>query len=176
MIVLGARRLLAFEMVPGPTVATAECLPPGLETGLSRSLPTLVMFAHPQCPCTAASLRELALLLARTEQSIEAHVVFLTPESATADWHSAPLWKQAAFIPGVVVHEDCGGQIAARFGVSTSGHVLLYDRHGIRVFSGGITAARGHDGDNTGYDALSSLLRGDAPRVAQTPVYGCSLF
>src|SRR5204862_1754432 len=53
---------------------------------LSSRCPTLVMFAHPRCPCTRASLNELALLMTHCQHRVEAHVVFFQPDSTAADW------------------------------------------------------------------------------------------
>ncbi len=50
--------------------------------------------------------------------------------------------------------------IGAELGSSTSGQVLLYDPSGRLAFSGGITAARGHVGDNAGSDAIVGLVMG----------------
>ena len=175
LIALGARHLLAYEMEPGPAAATPSYWPKGLEIARPTGLPKLVMFAHPQCPCTAASLGELALLMAQCEGRVDAHVIFFAPESPT-DWRTSRLRKEAGAIRGVSVDDDREGETAARFGVSTSGHTLLFNRDGVCVFSGGMTAARGHAGDNTGRAALTSLLSGRVPRVTETPVYGCSIF
>jgi hypothetical protein len=64
---------------------------------------------------------------------------------------------------------------AAVFGVAVSGQTLLYDAAGRLIFSGGITDARGHSGDNAGRGALVSLLNGRASTVTRTPVFGCLL-
>ncbi len=71
--------------------------------------------------------------------------------------------------------EDIQGREALRFGAATSGQTLLYDASGRLLFSGGITPARGHAGDNDGSDALLELLSGGSGRHHQTPVFGCSL-
>jgi hypothetical protein len=46
------------------------------------------------------------------------------------------------------------------------------------MFSGGITASRGHQGDNAGRAAITSLVLGEAhgPELLRSPVYGCQLF
>jgi hypothetical protein len=43
-------------------------------------------------------------------------------------------------------------------------------------FRGGITGSRGHEGANTGRDALLACLRGSSEEFHTTPVFGCSLF
>jgi len=51
---------------------------------------------------------------------------------------------------------------------------LLYDISGRLVFDGGITSARGHQGDNAGRSAISALLTGQHDVVVRaTPVFGC---
>jgi hypothetical protein len=52
---------------------------------------------------------------------------------------------------------------------------LLYDTAGRLLFSGGITAARGHSGDNAGREAIVALLAGAPTDRTQTPVFGCKL-
>jgi hypothetical protein len=137
---------------------------------------TLVMFVHPQCPCTRASIEELNHLLAQVGDHISAEVLFLKPKKLPSDWDKTDLWRSAMAIPGVKVAEDLDGVQANIFGAETSGSVLLYDTRGRLLFKGGITASRGHIGDNVGEDAVISLCQGHAASLNQAPVYGCSLF
>ena len=137
---------------------------------------TLIMMAHPHCPCTRASVGELALLMARTQGRITAYVLLLKPQGVPDDWEKTDLWNSAASIPGVHVLSDEDGIEAERFHAATSGQTLLYDKDGRLLFSGGITAARGHSGDNAGRGAIVSLLvQGEAERT-ETFVFGCPLF
>ena len=39
------------------------------------------------------------------------------------------------------------------------GHVLLYDKNGALVFSGGVTPARGHEGDSIGNSMILAIIR-----------------
>jgi len=43
------------------------------------------------------------------------------------------------------------------------------------AFSGGITLARGHEGDSAGLQRIRSLLRTGKADRSEAPVYGCSL-
>ncbi len=137
--------------------------------------PTLVLFAHPHCPCTRASLQELDGLLAETQNRVSVTVVFTIPDGVPGDWEQGDLWNSAKSIPGLRVIRDQGGVEAHRFDVEGSGHVLLYAPSGKLLFSGGITASRGHEGSNMGRSAIVSfILDGHSP-VSHTPVFGCSL-
>jgi hypothetical protein len=71
------------------------------------------------------------------------------------------------------------GQEAKLFGAKTSGDVLLFGANGKLIFAGGITASRGHEGDNPGADAMLKALgesrRNKVSTTTATPVFGCSL-
>jgi hypothetical protein len=133
------------------------------------------MLAHPQCPCTRASLRELELLMAKLNGCLTAKVLFYQPENAPADWASSDLWETASRIPGVSAAWDRAGAEARRFGGATSGHVVVYDAGGRLIFSGGITPSRGHSGHNAGRSAIVSALLHGASERTSSPVFGCSL-
>jgi hypothetical protein len=136
---------------------------------------TLVMFAHPRCPCTRATIGELALLMAHCQGRLRAHVMFFRPVGASDAGAKTDLWWSAAAIPGVTVAQDDGGAEARRFHVATSGHTLLYGARGELLFSGGITASRGHSGDNAGRGAVFALLHDGVADRKETPAFGCSL-
>lgn len=170
----GSRNLLNYESTPG-RIGTVPQNWPGSRIQRAHDRATLVMLAHPHCPCTRASVGELAQIMAQAEDRIAAYVLFLKPEGSSSDWEETGLWRSAAAIPGVTVLPDVEGAEARRFGVETSGHTVLFDNEGRLLFSGGITGSRGHSGDNAGRSAIVSLLRNHRADRAQTSVFGCSL-
>lgn len=135
----------------------------------------LVMFLHPRCPCSRATLGELELIMTHCQGLLSAQVLFIQPEGMSEDWVKTDLWRTAAAIPGVQVSIDHEGQEAQRFQAVTSGQTLLYDANGGLLFQGGITLARGHAGDNPGRDAIEDLLKQTSRHPASTPVFGCAL-
>ena len=90
------------------------------------------------------------------------------PSGAPDGWADSDIARDAAAIPGVLTFRDEDGDEARRFGAATSGHVMLYDAAGRLHFSGGITPARGHEGDSLGRDAVIDLI--EAMRVGGTAV------
>ncbi|MGB8169639.1 MAG: hypothetical protein WCF18_19215 [Chthoniobacteraceae bacterium] len=176
LALLGTAAMLAYANVPGVAAAAPGDWPPASEVPRAAGRPTLVMFLHPQCPCSRASIGELALLLAHAPRAVEARVLFLDPEGDDEAWVETDLWRSAAAIPGVAVARDVAGREARVFHSGTSGATLLYDGAGRLLFQGGITLARGHAGDNPGRSAIEALLRGEEPPTAATPVFGCGLF
>jgi len=113
--------------------------------------------------------------MARAGDRLTADVLFVTPPGASGGWEATDLWRGAAAIPGVTVVDDLDGVEARRFGALTSGQVLLYDAGGQLRFSGGITPARGHAGDNAGRSAIVALVESASSAPVETPVFGCSL-
>ena len=71
--------------------------------------------------------------------------------------------------------DDLDGVEAQRFGAATSGQAFLYNQAGALLFKGGITASRGHSGDNLGRDAVVDLVTSGVASVSAAPVFGCSL-
>lgn len=135
---------------------------------------TLVMFVHPRCPCTRASLLELNEIMNAEGERASAVVVFLRPSGVSDGWERTDSWERAGELPQTTRVVDRDGTEAARFGAHTSGHALLYSPSGHLLFSGGITAGRGHAGDNVGRQSVVALIRSDdAPH--DHVVFGCAL-
>ncbi len=164
-----------YAAAPGPADQAPARWPPGSQIVPAADRPTLVMFAHPKCPCTRASIAELARAMAVCGDRVAAHVVFFKPGRTGPDWEHTDLWQAAASIPGVRVSVDPDRREAERFAARTSGQVVLYDAAGGLLFQGGITGARGHEGDNAGRDAVVELVTGGQSPVRQTRVFGCAL-
>jgi hypothetical protein len=171
----GAWGLLKYENTPGGANETPSQWPSESRVTRQEGRSTLLVFMHPRCPCSRASLGELNRLLTRCEGEVSTHVFFIQPKDSTADWTETALQKSAEAIPGVNVQLDPEGEEARRFGAESSGYVALYNSKGQLLFSGGITAARGHAGDNAGENTIVALLNGENTRLKQTPVFGCCL-
>jgi hypothetical protein len=173
-VAAGLRALWGYSFTPAASGAVATQWP--RETTLVRGgQPTLVMFLHPQCPCSTASVDELAKIVARCRDQVAVKIVAVKPAGVDSSWESTPLLERARALPGVKVSIDSEGREAARFGAVASGHVELFDTAGKLLFSGGITSARGHEGDNAGSDAIVNLTQHHLAATAQTNVFGCSL-
>lgn len=160
-------RSYAFETAAGAAAPSPDRWPAGSALPAARDRATVVMFAHPECSCTAASLSELAGLVAELADPPRVLVVF------TADPAGSDNWQAAGRIPGALRLRDDGRE-AQLFGARTSGHVFVYDAAGARRFTGGVTGARGDVGDNVGRRAALAALRGQ-PGEARHGVFGCSL-
>jgi hypothetical protein len=175
LVVYGMSALMQYDNSPGKGAEAPSRWPPDSAIAADPQGPTLLMLAHPRCDCTRASITELAELLARSSNRPRTYVVFIKPAAGGRDWEQTSLWRSAADIPGVTVVRDDEGNEARRFGVRTSGQVLLYDAAGRLQYSGGATASRGKAGDNLGRESILRILNGEAADVTR-PVFGCALF
>ena len=173
---VGLLVMFQYSSTPGAESQITTDWPVESEIEFGAS-PRLMLFAHPRCPCTRASINELSRIMTRCNGRVDTVVVFAKPlEFADdGDWEKTDLWKSAEAIPGVSVYCDHGGVETARFGATTSGHTLLYSANRRLLFEGGITSSRGHCGDNAGESAIIDRLRGIDPSLEATPVYGCAL-
>jgi hypothetical protein len=173
-VIFGLRILFQYENTPGRIGALPRVWPDSRIVP-ATDRPTLVMLAHPRCPCTAASIGELAQIMARLQGKVAAYVLFVTPKDAGRAWDDTSLRHSAEAIPGVTVVFDMDGVEARRFGAETSGHTFLFASNGKLLFSGGITGSRGHAGDNAGESAIVSLVNNQEPARTRTLVFGCAL-
>lgn len=169
-LLLGVRQMDSFDMTAGETGTAPASWPSGSPLVRRAGGPTLLVFAHPQCKCTEATIKELREILFEADNPIDTRV-FFEPEGQA----EARLWDETALIPRTTVAWDKEGEEAKRFGARTSGTVVLYSESGRLLFHGGITAARGHEGANRGAETLLASLLNKNRSFHKFPVFGCAL-
>lgn len=148
--------------------------PAELQIQIDEKLPKLFVFLSPQCPCSRATLTELARLIEKNPRLFETQIYFYQPSDAPIDWSENKLWQKAAEISGAKVKKINEAELK-KFDARTSGQTLFYHADGRLLFSGGITQSRGHEGENIGIYSIESYLRNGRFTVSQTPVFGCIL-
>lgn len=168
--------LWRYDNMPGESASAPQRWPAATSLARATDRPTIVMLAHPHCTCTQASLGELAEAIAQAEVTPKTYVLFMAPSKFESGWENTELWRLAAALPGADVVRDDDGREARQFGAATSGQTLLYGADGVLAFSGGVTGARAHAGDNAGRQSLVALLNHQSARRSATSVFGCPLF
>lgn len=165
-----------YELAAGTGANPPSRWPMSSRIQLATDRTTLIMVAHPQCPCTHASVAELSRLMHTNSNKIKAFILFFEPKTRPADWQTrTSLRDEAEKIPGVTVLDDIDMKEAKQFQAATSGQIFAYSSEGELLFSGGITAARGQIGDSQASRSLASILE-TKPSVARTAlVFGCPL-
>lgn len=175
VVLVGGVILQTYANTPGQTGLEAAVWPQGSELTSNSDTATLVMFVHPRCPCSRASLNELSRLTSTCGDQLKTLIAIHQPSSQTQAWVETTLQTMASEVPVAKVVMDVDGREAEHFGAVTSGHVVLYSPQGNLMFSGGITASRGHEGNNAGRNAIERLVSGSTVERDSTPVFGCPL-
>lgn len=167
--------LWRYKSTPGIAAAAQAGWPERSRLARATDRPTLLMVAHPRCPCTRASMSELGELVRRAGGKVAARVLFVQPPGTAAEFVRGDLFRKAKAIPALDVTIDPDGQEAALFGAATSGQTYLFDPRGRLLFSGGLTDARGHEGEGRGRQRILALLDGVRPELTSSPLFGCKL-
>lgn len=175
VVLAGLRAMAYYEATPGQAAAPASQWPATKLIQLRPDRNTLVIAAHPKCPCTRATIGELNALMLRCQGRLKVYVLFYKPRGAAAGWEKTDLWRSAAAIPGVEPITDENALESRRFDAETSGQTFLFNSAGQLLFNGGITSARGHAGDNAGSDAIADWTLTGKSVLSKTSVFGCSL-
>jgi hypothetical protein len=136
---------------------------------------SLELYAHPRCPCTRATVRELAEILADATRPVDVRAVFVVPAGEPEGWERTQTWYDAVETLHATAVPDPGGAEIRRAGVTTSGTVVLTDPTGRVVFRGGVTRARGQAGISPGGRAVKDILAEKPARCDTAPVFGCAL-
>ena len=68
------------------------------------------------------------------------------------------------------------GKTARAFEAKISGETFVLSAEDKILYHGGMTASRGHEGESAGSRGLAEIARRGAASVAESPVFGCSLF
>src|SRR5437764_11181712 len=100
---VGGLVLMRYEVTPGATGPAPDRWPADSRLPRAADRPTVLLFAHPRCPCTRASLGEFAAALADSTTPPAACVVFVRPPGCPDGWERGDLWDAAAALPGVTV-------------------------------------------------------------------------
>jgi hypothetical protein len=157
---------------PGKSLPAPAAWPIDASLTLDAATPTILIFAHPKCPCTRATVRQLASL----SPDLRASVTLVLSGPALRTYENQPLATLAHELLGASIALDPSGVDARRFGAQTSGHVVAYSPSGQLLFSGGITPGRGHEGPTDALAALAFALREGGACDDPSIVYGCPIF
>ncbi len=172
-VLAGLCLVTSYEMTAGPATAAPQKWPASSIKRDGHRF-SLIMFLHPMCPCSRASVGELEKILVKGQNQLQCTVMFMKPSDRGDEWLNTALRSTVRAIPGVKAMVDVDGNMARRFHATTSGDTFVYSSKGELLFHGGITASRGHAGDNRGRTAIEHLVDGQAD-CATNVVFGCPL-
>ena len=96
---VGGTTLLRYTNTSGRLATPPPQWPYGDRIRTEPSHATLVVFAHPQCPCSRATLEELSQILARYRGSLNAYVDIYAPRSEGRGWAHAQFMERRGSHP-----------------------------------------------------------------------------
>ena len=166
--------LLRYSFASGKTSVAPRTVPADLGLPPHLAKPQLLLALHPRCPCSRATVNELAKVLSRAPNASEVTVLMYKPPNEPDSWFEGAL-LDACRRMHCQVRSDPGGRLATSLGSLTSGGVVLYDADGKLRYQGGITSSRGHEGYNAGEQAIIEILQGRRDSHASMPVFGCPI-
>ncbi len=174
-IVAGGTMVMEYSFRPGRVGLTPVTWPAASSVSRPVDRPTLVVAMHSRCPCTLATIEQLSHILSNTADRPRVVILLAMPRDADEAWKSNSMVARASSLPDVELVPDLGGEESNLHGAMTSGYVVLYNRDGRRVFSGGLTPSRGDAGESAGLAAVEAMLGGRIPGTSAAPVFGCEL-
>jgi len=173
-IALGYAWLFRYSFAAGKAMTAPLAIPASLAPAEPLTRAHLFIALHPRCPCSRATVRELAKILSHSAGATEVTVLMYKPAGASDTWLEGALLDECRRMK-CRIRPDPDGRLAASVGSLTSGGVALYGGDGKLRYQGGITASRGHEGDNVGENAVIEILRGNGGSHRSMPVFGCPI-
>ena len=174
LVLCGFWKLFVYSQTPGLQSPNADW-PKGSKLTKNERGSTLVIFLHPQCPCSQATIGELERLMPFIQGKVKILVVFVQSENRSEEWTKQDLWNQVSSIPKVEMILDEKAREAIQFSAQTSGQVFFFNEKAQLIFKGGLTPARGHRGDSFGREVILSYIKNPLMTKSEAPVFGCSL-
>lgn len=175
IISYGFSVLLDYEFKVNSKSTAIKSWPDNSQLKQDPRLDTLLIFVHPHCPCSRASMAELDRLLTSFHQKLHTIVIFSKPAGKDDTWLKSDLWTKAQSLPGATIYVDDENKEAKLFMTNTSGEILLFKNNGTLVYHGGITSSRGHEGDSHGKALISNYLKTGHVPGEEGQAFGCSL-
>lgn len=182
-VVVAFLQLADYACRPGQAAEPRSAWPSETKLNFIDDHWNVLVFMHPKCPCSRASMTELQRVIEQLEdsngQNIVTQFVFFHPEAESQadseDWNDSELIRASSKLTDLAPWFDRGAVESRRFGATTSGHVMAYSPSGELGFSGGVTVRRSHEGDNAAAQALAEILDGSVNIEPTYPVFGCPI-
>src|SRR5689334_13730484 len=102
-VLCGLFLLWHYANTPAGATESLAKWPENSQISLDPNLPTLVLFVHPHCPCTRATIAELARIAAKAKGRFTGCVVLYKPSDSGEAWEQTDIVRSAEEIPGMRV-------------------------------------------------------------------------
>lgn len=143
-----------------------------LDKQSQQEYPLTLLFLHPECPCSDASIYEITQMQ-KLNSEMNFKIIISYPKNTYNKWVSSNRAKrQLLKNKSIELIDDKNNVLSDAFGASTSGVTLIFKEENNLVFAGGITPSRGHLGRTIAHEIIkeASLFS-----FTKNEVYGCSI-
>lgn len=175
-LIFGFYQLSQYEYTSSRALQATASWPTESSLTLSSKGSTLLVFLHPHCPCSQATLSELERQQRYWPKSLHLTFVFIQSPKQSREWVQGALWDRAGRFAKSQRRIDRNGREAFLFGASNSGEAHLFDSSGRSLFVGGVTSSRGHEGVSLPGRDLLARIENEIATPCEHPVFGCELF
>lgn len=173
--IFGIASLHRYSGTPAPVGRSQVRWPVSSQIKPSPRKATFVLFLHPHCPCSRASVAVMNEIVTQFPSAAEYHAVFVRPTGVNDDWAETDLFRKCKSMVGLVTSIDEDGSEAKKFGAKASGQTYIYDADHRLAFSGGITPGRGMEGKGEERTMVESALSKKLSSPLHSPTFGCAL-
>ncbi len=163
---------LRYDSLPGIAAVPKTAWPAASKIKYSTITNTLVMVLHPRCPCSRASVQQVASMM-NTTNPPKCIFLFYTPSIFAKGWEKTDIWNQASEIPDSVLISDIDGRETKTSEHPHPDRPTFFDRQGFLRYSGGLTEGRGHQGECRNLEAAIKALNDSHKPTTFGAVYGC---
>lgn len=155
------------------TVANGN-LQTALETlNLNPDQLSVLVFIHPECPCTPASLRTLSRLV--DECTADFDLQILVASYGDTNSLQSTNARLAEAIPKATVQPDPNGTIAQSLDAHVSGTICVVAPNNNLLYLGGLTNSRGCETIGPHFQIIKQVIQNRWSAAVTTSVYGCDL-
>ena len=173
--VAGISCLHKYSGTPAPSGPSKGQWPSGSKMLPGANISTFILFLHPHCPCSGASLASMIDIIDKFPLAAKYHAVFVRPKGVAATWEKSDLYLKCMGIKAIETSIDDGGEEAKKFGALASGQTYIYSPQQKLTFSGGITPGRGEEGSGPERKMVEQALMQSTTSTNYSPTFGCSL-
>src|SRR5437868_14665541 len=92
LVISGFIALLKYGNTAGGRGQTPSQWPPDTRLSQSNDKPTLLVFIHPQCSCSSATIGELERIMTDIAGKARVQAVFYRPKDKGKDWLESVTW------------------------------------------------------------------------------------
>src|SRR5882762_11463884 len=115
LIVVGYAWLLRYSFAVGKAATAPGTIPHGLASSAPSARPQLLLALHPRCPCSRATLTELAKILSRAANACDVTVLLYRPADKPDSWLEGALLDTCRQL-NCRICPDPDGRLAASLG------------------------------------------------------------